>query len=50
MPSIIKNNQSQQFVYVLPKFVLGKNEKLQIVLQELKGGKKIKTEILIGWS
>jgi hypothetical protein len=37
MPSIIKDKQSKRFVYVLPKFVLGDNEKLLIELQELKG-------------
>jgi len=41
MPSIIKNKQSKQFVYVLPKFVLGNNEKLQIELQELKGSRNL---------
>lgn len=41
MPSIIKENQSVNFVYVLPKFVLGDNEKLQIELKELKGSRSI---------
>jgi hypothetical protein len=33
--------KSEQFVYVLPKFVLGDNEKLQIELQEMKGSRKV---------
>ena len=41
MPSIIKDMQSKRFVYVLPKFVLGDNEKLQIELQELKGSRNV---------
>ncbi|WP_298535814.1 DUF4138 domain-containing protein [uncultured Algibacter sp.] len=41
MPNIIKVGQSQRFVYVMPKFVLGDNEKLMIELQELKGGRKV---------
>jgi len=41
MPSIIKVGKSQRFVYVLPKFVLGDNEKLMIELKELYGERKI---------
>ncbi|MFK5981874.1 MAG: DUF4138 domain-containing protein [Flavobacteriaceae bacterium] len=41
IPSIIKDKQSKRFVYVLPKFVLGDNEKLQIELQELKGSRNL---------
>ncbi|MEI6866385.1 DUF4138 domain-containing protein [Flavicella sp.] len=41
MPSIIKDKRIQRFIYVLPKFVLGDNEKLQIELQELKGNRNI---------
>ena len=40
-PNIIKRNQSKRFVYVLPKFVLGDNEKLQFELQELKGSRSV---------
>ena len=40
-PSIVKDKQSKQFVYVLPKFVLGDNEKLQIELHELKGSRNL---------
>lgn len=39
MPSIIKNKQSKRFVYVLPKFVLGDNEKLELEMKELKGNR-----------
>ena len=42
MPSIIKDNKKKRFVFVLPKFVLGKNEKLQIELQELNGSRAVK--------
>ena len=41
MPSTIINGKSQRLVYVLPKFVLGDNEKLMIELKELKGSRKI---------
>jgi len=41
MPSIIKDKQTQRFVYVLPKFVLGDNEKLMIELRELKGSRSV---------
>ena len=37
----IRNGLHQQFVYVLPKFVLGDNENLMIELQELKGSRGI---------
>ena len=39
MPLMIKDKQSKRIVYVLPKFVLTNNEKLQIELQELKGSR-----------
>ena len=41
MPSKIYNSQSLHLVYVLPKFVLGSKEKLQLELQELNGSRKI---------
>lgn len=41
MPNAIKVGQSHRFVYVLPKFVLGNDEKLLIELKELKGERKI---------
>ncbi|MEO2071587.1 MAG: conjugal transfer protein, partial [Zunongwangia sp.] len=41
MPSKIYNSQSVRLVYVLPKFVLGSKEKLQLELQELNGSSKI---------
>jgi len=44
MPNLIRIGQSLRFVYVLPKFVLGDNEKLQIELQELKGSRKVVLE------
>ena len=40
-PNLIRIGKSKRFVYVLPKFVLGDNEKLQIELQELKGSRKV---------
>jgi len=39
--SVVKNKQSKRFVFVLPKFVLGNNEKLQIESKEFNGGRKI---------
>lgn len=41
MPSTIKAGESNRFVYVLPKFVLGEDEKLMIELKELNGSRKI---------
>ncbi|MDN3596795.1 DUF4138 domain-containing protein [Zunongwangia endophytica] len=41
MPSKIYNSQSVPLVYVLPKFVLGSKEKLQLELQELNGSRKV---------
>ena len=43
-PSIVRNSETKRFVYVLPKFVLGKNEKLIIELTE-KHGRKIKLKL-----
>ncbi|WP_242204024.1 DUF4138 domain-containing protein [Aestuariivivens insulae] len=40
-PAVVKVGQSKRFVYVLPKFVLGVNEKLQLELWELKGNRKV---------
>jgi len=45
MPTIIKDKQDQRFVYLLPKFVLGDNEKLLIELQELKGSRSVTLRI-----
>ena len=45
IPSIVRDKQSERFVYVLPKFVLGDNEKLQIELQELKGSRNVTLKI-----
>jgi hypothetical protein len=40
-PSIIKSSETKHFIYVMPKFVLGKNEKLQLNLRELKGHRQV---------
>ncbi|MDO6811130.1 DUF4138 domain-containing protein [Zobellia galactanivorans] len=40
-PKNILNGHSKRFVYVLPKFVLGDNEKLVLVLQEKKGSRNL---------
>ena len=41
MPSIVKVGQSHGFVYVMPKFVLGHNERLVMELQEHNGCRRI---------
>lgn len=41
LPKVALEEKSIRFVYVLPKFVLGDNEKLEIELQELKGSRKL---------
>lgn len=47
MPQSITDGESQYFVYVLPKFVLGDNEKLMLELKELKGSRKMVMETRI---
>lgn len=41
MPGIINNGGQERFVYVLPKFVLDDDERLEIELVELKGSRKV---------
>ncbi len=41
MPNSIIDGKGQRFVYVLPKFVLGDNEKLMLELKELNGSRKV---------
>lgn len=41
MPSIVRDNKNQRFVYVLRKFVLDDNEKLMIELKELNGNRGV---------
>lgn len=40
-PEIVKTNTKKRFVCVLPKFVLGAREKLEIELKELNGNRKM---------
>ncbi|MDY7395367.1 DUF4138 domain-containing protein [Aureibaculum sp. 2210JD6-5] len=47
MPYSITDGKSQRFVYVIPKFVLGDNEKLMLELKELKGSRKVVLETRI---
>ncbi|MEE9361403.1 MAG: DUF4138 domain-containing protein [Cellulophaga sp.] len=44
MPKSTTDGESQRFVYVLPKFVLGDNEKLMLELKELEGSRKVVLE------
>lgn len=41
MSKSIANGQSQRFVFVLPKFVLGDNEKMMLELKEKNGSRKV---------
>ncbi|WP_271785082.1 BfmA/BtgA family mobilization protein [Aquimarina algiphila] len=41
MPNLVKTGEKKRFVYVLSKFVLGDNEKLEIEFKELKRSRKI---------
>lgn len=41
IPKTVSNGNVERFVYVLPKFVLGDNEKLEIELMEQKGGRSL---------
>jgi len=45
MPYAIIDGKSQRFVYVLPKFVLGDNEKLMLELKELNGSRRV----IVSW-
>ncbi|MEM6736733.1 MAG: DUF4138 domain-containing protein [Bacteroidota bacterium] len=45
MPNTIEVGQSRRFIYVLPKFVLGNEEKLMVELQEFKGSRKIDLKV-----
>ena len=45
MPNTIKNGERRRFVYVLPKMVLGTNEKLLLELQELKGSRTVSLKV-----
>ncbi|MBU2526406.1 DUF4138 domain-containing protein [Flavobacterium frigidarium] len=47
MPYSITDGESQCFVYVIPKFVLGDNEKLMLELKEVKGSRKMILETKI---
>ncbi|WP_283636935.1 DUF4138 domain-containing protein [Aquaticitalea lipolytica] len=47
MPYSVTDGKSQRFVYVIPKFVLGDNEKLMLELKELKGSRKVVLETKI---
>lgn len=40
-PKLLLNGHQYRFVMVLPKFVLGDNEKLMLELKELKGNRKL---------
>jgi hypothetical protein len=44
MPQSVSDAKSHRFVYVLPKFVLGNNEKLMLELKEKKGSRKVVLE------
>ncbi|MEP1487585.1 MAG: DUF4138 domain-containing protein [Algibacter sp.] len=46
-PSYIITGENKRLVYVLPKFVLGENEKLIVELKELKGSRKVILETRI---
>lgn len=41
LPQSVINNHVKRLVYVLPKFVLGDNEKLSLELQELNGSRSV---------
>lgn len=41
IPNKIRNGETSRFVYVLPKFTLGDNEKLELRLSELKGNREL---------
>ena len=47
MPYSIIKGQSQRFVYVLPKLVLGDNEKLMLELKERNGSRKVVLESIL---
>lgn len=44
-PAIIKSEDTQCFVYVLPKFVLGKSDRLELQLSENHGNRKLQLKL-----
>lgn len=41
VPAKTRHGQTSKFIYVIPKFTLGDNEKLQLSLKELKGNREL---------
>ena len=41
MPNKTRHGETSRFVYVIPKFTLGDNEKLELSLKELKGNREL---------
>ena len=41
MPNKISHGKTSRFVYILPKFTLGDNEKLELSLSEIKGNREL---------
>lgn len=41
-PEVIKDQQRRKFVYVLPKFTLGDNERVEVEVREKKGNRNLK--------
>ena len=46
-PNMVLKGQEQNFVVVYPKFTLGDNEKLEMVLTEKKGSRYLKLWLLL---
>ena len=42
VPEVIKHRQEKRFVYVLPKFTIGEDEKLEVEVREKKGNRFLK--------
>ena len=40
-PPMVRIGETKRFVFILPKFVLGKEEHLKLVLYELHGNRKV---------
>lgn len=44
-PTKVSSGSTLQFVHVYPKFTLGKNERLKVALDELKGGRNLRLKL-----
>ena len=42
LPEVVRKNQNRTFVYILPKFTIGENERLEVEVREKRGNRHLK--------